>query len=418
MQSFLDDEIQWSNDLRTRLTGSHTHDQLIDRVQHQLEDVGLKVETDTYTFDKWESEPNPDNIHFSISGNDVAIASVFPYSGHTHDECLQAELMLLRGPLHFWGSAKGKIAVVPVSHRTIDMGSIVHTCSTLGALGLHRAAAAGVLGVVYAWEDTPPEEVKQQYTPFTLPYQEVPAVFVAGEAAEHSLSAAAAGKTARFKLTASIVKQQQTRTIWASIPGKNGHIALLNIAKDLVINQPKRTVVLVLVSGHLRIPAFTSHGQATTRWLDDHPEMWKGGPGQKRAVFGLGLEHFGAREFSARTSATSALVPTGRNEPELLYATTEETALICKEFWNISNPAERRISRPSALVYFGEAEPLMHKGIPTVALVTLPIYLLSLRQDDFVDFSMPLDGFGSVSVPSVVQKGWEIASVFYLYMSS
>jgi hypothetical protein len=40
--------------------------------------------------------------------------------------------------------------------------------------------------------------------------------------------------------------------------------------------RPKRTLVFVFVTGHLRLPAVTGHGQAATAWLTAHPEWWSG----------------------------------------------------------------------------------------------------------------------------------------------
>lgn len=38
----------------------------------------------------------------------------------------------------------------------------------------------------------------------------------------------------------------------------------------------------------------SKHGQATSTWLEAHPEMWKGEAGQARAVAGIAIEHLGA----------------------------------------------------------------------------------------------------------------------------
>lgn len=83
----------------------------------------------------------------------------------------------------------------------------------------------------------------------------------------------------------------------------------------------------------MRIPAVTSKGQATQRFLRDHPEVWAGGHGQRRAVAGLAVEHLGAREL-VDDPVTNTLRATGRIEPELLYATTPELAQLASQKWH------------------------------------------------------------------------------------
>ena len=99
-------------------------------------------------------------------------------------------------------------------------------------------------------------------------------------------------------------RDNTTRTIWAVVEGRsaahqtvllvshsdgtnileeNGHIGLVELARQMVAQPLARTVVFVLTAGHLRIPALTDDGQATSRWLRDHPEWWAGGPGNRPA---------------------------------------------------------------------------------------------------------------------------------------
>ncbi|KAE8336560.1 hypothetical protein BDV24DRAFT_141477 [Aspergillus arachidicola] len=124
------------------------------------------------------------------------------------------------------------------------------------------------------------------------------------------------------------------------------------------------------------MPALTKSGKATTRWLVDHPEFWKGGVGQRRAIAGLVIEHLGAVEFQESLS-TNSYSSTGKVQPEVLYATTKELAAITQQEWRGADPAFIRVSRPSNTSQFGEGAALSDKEIPNVSLVTGPLYLLA-----------------------------------------
>ncbi|MCA1545153.1 hypothetical protein GA0061099_10442 [Bradyrhizobium yuanmingense] len=46
------------------------------------------------------------------------------------------------------------------------------------------------------------------------------------------------------------------------------------------------------------------------------------------------------------------------------------------------------MSAPNAPIQFGEGQPLYLKGIPNIALVTVPQYLLSIEPGDYVDVAL------------------------------
>ena len=116
---------------------------------------------------------------------------------------------------------------------------------------------------------------------------------------------------------------------------------------------PQRTIVFVFTADHLRIPAVTGHGQATSRWLTDHPDWWAGGPGRRRAVSGLVIEHLGALEYRD-DPATGDYGPTGQAEPEPLYASTRELRMLVDIEWRGVEPGPTRVSVPNALMQLGE----------------------------------------------------------------
>jgi hypothetical protein len=161
---------------------------------------------------------------------------------------------------------------------------------------------------------------------------------------------------------------------------ENGHIGLLELARDAVLRPHRRNIVFVLTAGHLRIPAVSAHGQATSAWLEKHRDQWIGGPGNARAVAGLVIEHLGARKILGAAST--------QLEPELLYATTPELRDLVVKTWSGAGPAADSVYAPGPLIHFGEAEPLYERGIPAIALVSAPQYLLAERDGSGIDVTL------------------------------
>jgi hypothetical protein len=163
---------------------------------------------------------------------------------------------------------------------------------------------------------------------------------------------------------------------------ENGHIGLLQLARHVMAQPPQRTIVFVFTAGHLRIPAVTTgHGQATSRWLTDHRDWWAGGPGRRRAVSGLVIEHLGALEYRD-DPVTGDYGPTGDAEPEVLYASTRELRMLADLEWRGVEPGPTRVSVPNELM------PLYLERIPNMSLVTVPQYLLSTEPGDYVDVKL------------------------------
>ena len=383
----------------------------------------MQVREDVLRFSRWDLPSDPEGLRLTVGGQRVDISSAFPYSGTTGAAGARGPLCLLRGPLPRWGRARRGLAVVEIRNRELPFAAVVDSwdpknrwprtanplvAATLAGLGLQRARRAGVRGVIFAWRGINAANARRQYLPFTLPYQDIPAVFVAGDAADSVVAAARRGEPAELVLHATLTQNSPMRTVWAVVEGtrrpqetllvvshsdgtnvveENGHIGLVALARDVVANPPERSIAFVFVAGHLRIPAVTDEGQATSRWLHDHPECWAGGPGQRRAVAGLVIEHLGAREYRDDPK-TGTYGPTGRAEPELLYASTRELELMAETEWRGVEPGPTRVSAPNAVIQFGEGQPLYLKRIPNIALVTTPQYLLSVQAGDYVDVAL------------------------------
>ena len=404
-------------ELGPRFPGTAAHARLVDHVATSWSAMGLRVHEDVLRFDRWDLPRDPAGLRLTVAGEPVDIASVCPYSGTTGAAGVRGRLTRLRR-----SRSPGAIAVIELDNRRVPFdafvgsweagapwGEVSHPVLAAGLAverGLAKARRAGAGAVVFAWRGITAANARGQYVPFTLPYQDIPAVFVAGDAAASVLSGAQRGVDAELVLDAGVTADSTMRTVWTVVEGtrrphetvlvvshsdgtnvveENGHIGLVELAGDAVAHPPERTTVFVFTAGHLRIPAVVSgHGQATSRWLADHRAWWSGGDGQRRAVAGLVVEHLGAVEYDD-DPATDRYGPTGRAEPELLYASTRELKALADLEWRGAEPGPPRVCAPNPLIQFGEGQPLTLAGIPNISLVTAPQYLLSDQPGDYVD---------------------------------
>jgi hypothetical protein len=406
--------------LGQRETGSPPHAKFIDQIAREIESLRLPVHRESYRFNRWSLSDRSSDCELKVDGQKVTVASAYPYSGLTRPEGVSGQLALA-GCVPW--KMDGKIAVFDVPYPRVPIKLLVDDVEQLGngdfprtiahpvlaatAFGpdLAAAKAAGAIGVVAVWRrdatwprdgDMTPELADQQYVPFTFPYRDIPAVWVAGEKeGKQLLENARRGAVATLKLNASLSPGTVTDTVWTVVKGEitnesilvvthtdgvnvveeNGPIGVIELARMFADGpEPKRTLVFVFVTGHLRIPAVTSHGQATTAWLKAHPEWWSGKNGAPRAVAGLVIEHLGAR--------------TADGIPELAY-TTNATMRRVLERWEKANRTKGLtvIARPR-LLEIGEGEPLYQHGIPAISLANVPNYLLARNNTNFVDIEL------------------------------
>ena len=406
--------------LKSRRTGSPSHNMLIDHIETELNTMGLKVYTDTLNF-TYDSVMSPPMLN--VDGQDIAVSSAVPYSGDTGPDGVSGPLINLIGPEQppDWSKASGGIAVVNVTNSPLNqaaalelwpgspewgyaIGNPSFTSNTIVG-NLSNATDAGVKGIVYVWDHISSGNAYGQYVPFHNPEMGCPALYVARASARAVVEAANRGANATLTLSGILVDNTPTRSIWTVVNGtqnaaeaviinthtdgtnvveENGHIALLTKAKDLVMSPPKRTTILAFITGHIHTAAFSNTSRVTSRWLSDHPELWNGGPGQLQAVFASCVEHMGAVNWTEDLSK-DLYYPTGKQEDEYLYAATQELATLVQQNWVGANPNLTRVINPNVgpVVQPGEGQPFLAVGIPEVSLVTSPSWLLKEWQDDF-----------------------------------
>lgn len=414
------EQIKYLTDLGPRTSGSDAHRALIEQVADDFAVLGYDVHRDTHTFERWDA--GLDKIALSVCQEQVALSSAWPYSAETPVGGITAPLTLIRGASKNWKEAAGKIALIEVHNKAVPTSLLVDTWDgvypseemrspVLGQvfanIDLTEAKNAGVLGVVAVWVGITDEAARGQYVPFTNGYQGLPAVWAPASAHESLTVAAQRGDEATLMLAATRTPDATMDTLWVVSPGsgkhsnetvlvvthsdggnaveENGHLGLLALAKDAAIIEHDRTIVFILIAGHLRISAVTEHGQAATAWLDAHPEFWDGS--NYTAAAGLAIEHLGAKHYTT-DEHTGQYTWDGTSEPELLYATTAELAKLTRDVWNGAEIDKVKVVKPGPLVLFGESEPMYMQGIPTISLVTAPEYLLAEIDDDIVDIDV------------------------------
>lgn len=412
-------QIDRLRELGPRTSGNDAHRALIEDVAADLKELAYNVHRDTHTFDRWDA--TSDQVGLQIGQQQIPLSSAWPYSGKTGPEGVTGELVLVHGLRKNWRAAAGKIAVIEVQNLDVPARLLLDSWegdlpfetvanpvigSELAGTDLTKAREAGVLGLVAVWHGIADAAAHGQYLPFTRDYQDVPAVWVPESARRDVLTAAENSATATLTLNAQKTPASMD-TLWAVSPGtgphanesvlvlthsdggnaveENGHLGLVALARDAAATGHDRTIVFVYAAGHLRIPAVTKHGQATTAWLEAHRDLWSPDAGGLTAVAGLGIEHLGARHF-ATDPTTGEYAADGTLEPELLYATTTELAGLVRETWHGATEHASPV-KPGVLVHLGEGEPLYEAEIPAVALVTGPLYLLAELDDDLVDIN-------------------------------
>jgi len=417
-----DDIPQWLEKIErwgSRRTGSSSHLACIDWIAAEFKRMGLEVHKDEHSFSYYNLSEK--KVALSILNGDdtvmVAPSAAYPFSGLTDHHGIKGQLVYIPGKQY--GRAKGKIAVVEVPNKAVPTDALFDVqnefpkktdvlpeklnnavlSSTLFGPNLPAYRKAGALGVIAVWKNMSVGMAAGQFLPFTFPYRSIPALWTAGEDGRQVLDAAKAGKSACMILNGTLDTATKAATIWTTIEGEkqsetilvithtdgtnaveeNGFVGLLSIAKQLLASgkKPERTIVFVAVAGHLRLPDITHHKkeQATTIWLNEHPDLWDGKKNHRKAVAGLVLEHLGAMEWA---DVKGGYGPTGKPEIEVVYATSPQMQKVVNKSWQTRTvPFRSSVVTPRSIRHLGEGEPLYEAGIPAIAHLGIPSYLLT-----------------------------------------
>ncbi|WP_341347872.1 PA domain-containing protein [Paenibacillus sp. FSL H3-0469] len=424
--------IEIMNSFGSRTTGSEGHNQFIAWLQQQVTDMGLTVYRDEYTFDRWEEKTSS----VIIDNQEIHVSSAFPYSGETDSNGVTGELVYTK-PGEY-EDAKGKIAVVEIKNLKnfpialvmnlrntfkapdsipSDEGDLVLTTGLKHAK-LDEAKEQGVKAVIIVWDGVSDEKAEKQYLPFTEHYFGIPAVWVNKTEGKKVVNAAKEHKAGTVILEAEKQEHAPTESFYVKIEGKNkkesiivnthtdgvnvveedGAIGMLSMIRYLQQQeQPERTMIFTFVTGHFRLPEFKGTSQATSTWMQAHPELWDGTDGHLKAVAGLTVEHLGSLEW--KDNAYGQYGPTGEISTEFAYAGNEIMEAIWKKAVEDRSNTRTVILRGHNKFQFGESQPLFNAGIPMIGLIPMPDYLLvdsADREMDKFDVNLMHEQVGSL----------------------
>ncbi|OYP43593.1 hypothetical protein CG709_04365, partial [Lachnotalea glycerini] len=275
-----------------------------------------------------------------IDNEEVPVSAAYPYSGETDELGVTGELVYTKSGNYV--DVKGKIIVVEIdntkmlpmgfimnerqvfpqqNHVVLGDGDLVLT-STLQNPNLKKAKEMAAKAVILVWKGVSDEKVKDQYLPFTTKYAGIPAVWVNQTEGQKVIEAAQNHKQSTVILEAEKEENAVTESFYVTMEGKNkqesilinthtdgvnvveedGAIGMLSMIRYLSQTQPERTMVFAFVTGHFRLPDFKGTSQATSMWMQDHPELWDGKEGHMKAVAGITVEHLGSMEWKDNAS--------------------------------------------------------------------------------------------------------------------
>lgn len=411
--------IERINAFGPRLTASPAHRQSVDYIADELAAMGLDVHRQTHRIRRWT--PGRTSIRLD-DGAAVPVAAPYPYSGRTGTEGVTAPLIWFDKAPKDFAAARDRIAIVPVGRldlttlttlmlferraalpdNSADLADreVVPVLGPLTNIFLARARAAGARGVICLFEGLSDDLAQGQVLPFTTPYADCPALWVGEGQRDQLKQAAARGAKATLTLEAEL-EDAETDTLHVVLEGRNPHetiivnthtdgpnaceengpAGLLALARAHAARTDRnRTIILVFATGHFQIPQLVKgHGQATSAWLQRHPELWDGRPGHARAVAGLTLEHLGCTEWKDRNGRPA---PTGQLEREIVYATNA----VMEQVYRAAVAGRTRlrslvVAPRLAHIFLGEGAPLYQCGIPSISLVPGPDYLCQILPD-------------------------------------
>lgn len=431
--------VRQMTELGPRLPGTAAHNAFVDQLHSGFRSAGLRVQRDTHRFTRWLAQDFGLRILDGEHAGAVPVASYYTYSGRTPSSGVVGELSYL-GPLPtpslsgnplsaedlqtalqsfaaelptavqalvsgVPGGVSGRILVVEAPILPTPLGIVyplltyahdpAHTLSptddfkrvfttllTLPTLEVFKEA--GAAGVVFVL-DASPANAKGQYTPFVHGYQDFPALIVDREAGARLRAAATGTPRARLTLRASLDAGVPSDSLVATLPGRsrsgelmivhthtdgqnafeeNAGIAMVALARYFAKHRLNRTLVFSCVTGH-----FAAELPETEGFIHDHPDI------VERAVAQLTLEHLGATEW---LDDARGYHPSGAIEPAEIFHSLTPIAAAGVESLREADLRRTLLLRPIGPAFFGVGAGLHGAGIPSLAYISAPNYLLAL----------------------------------------
>jgi hypothetical protein len=417
-------------ELGPRLTATSAHLNFIDGLDEGFRDAGLKVTRDPQPFQQWLAE----DFALEVAGKPVPVASYYTYSGKTAPAGVSGQLVYA-GPIPsppsspdglqtyletlpdaiqallaaVPGGVQGRIVLMDAPIAPLVAGALDplltyrhdpnHTISetddykrawtTLASVPrLDPFKAAGAAGAVFAL-DASAANARGQYTPFIWGYMDLPALFVDRDTGAKLRTQAITAPKATLTLTATLTNTKSDSLV-AILPGstdevlvvnthtdgqnafeENAGIACVALAKHFAAS-PKsarnRTLVFSCVTGH-----FSGGQQPQTQgFIDDHPDLIA------KTAAAITIEHFGAQEWNDDARGYHY---TGRVEIGAIFHSQTPIFQPAIDSLQATNLERTELLRPAGVTFFGVGAALHQKGVPSVAYIAGPNYLLALDGD-------------------------------------
>jgi hypothetical protein len=417
-------------ELGPRLTATSPHLNFIDGLDDGFRRAGLSVTRDPQPFQQWLAQ----DFALEVAGKQVPVASYYTYSGKTTPQGVSGDLVYV-GPLPtppsdpaalpdyanalptavqallaaVPGGVQGRIVLMdaPIAPLVVggldplltyrhDPGNTMsetddykRAWTTLASIPrLDPFKAAGAAGVVFAL-DASPENARGQYTPFIWGYFDLPALIVDREVGNKLRAQAVTVPKARLTLTATLTNTKSDSLV-ATLPGATDEILLVNTHTDgqnafeenagiacvalaehfaaMPKSARQRTLVFSCVTGH-----FSGGGQPQTQgFIDDHPDLIA------KSAAAITIEHFGSQEWN---DDVHGYHPTGQVEVGAIFHSQTPIIQPAIESIQAANLVRSELLRPAAATFFGVGASLHEKGVPSVAFIAGPNYLLALDGD-------------------------------------
>jgi hypothetical protein len=410
------DWLSWMAKLGPKFTGNQAHQTYTDFLESHMRSSGLEVTLESYTFPRWEARRYEITINpASGQSSKVPVTSYFPYSGQTPAQGVTGELVYVGSDESpNLSGLSGKIALVecPVKARPFaewyqtwgvyppNESFPTTTSPARGPLSdLAPFRKAGAVAVILGWTDISDANAADQYTPFSRPPQNIPALYVGRESTARLRALAGNNTRVTVVLEADVIPDSPTRTILATLPGassdeviivnthtdgtnateENGGIAILALAKyfsKMPKMSRKRTLVFPLATGHFASPWVPSIRGV----IEKHPDLIK------KAVAAVAIEHLGCREWMDDSSWNYKA--TGKNEWSVAISPLKSTADVMLE--GLQGSQDRAgVVNPAHGGWFGEGGSLARAGIPTIGYIPQPNYLLAAPANGCIEKLSP-----------------------------
>jgi hypothetical protein len=368
-------------------TGSVSHRAWIDWLGTRLQAAGITPRRQTFRFPYWQ----PHSYGLWLDGEPVHATGYRPHSGSTGPGGVTAPMVYAgKAPTLDFSGAAGKIALVDVEPlaRPGGLAGSTPVQTGMGAPNIDAAAKAGAKAVVYIWNGFSDANAQWQMQPFFGPPTASPTLWVGQAAGERLKAAAAHGARLKFVLDATVHEDTPSDTVWGVLPGATDEVVIVNTHTDgcnateengglavtslawalsrLPKGERRKTYVFLMTTGHF------SHGfiQGAPSWQKENPEL------MARAVACMTCEHLGAREWR---DVDGVYQPTGGFTPATAYTWTKPMARLFTEVVAASHADPMTAVDPTGpgQRFYGEGASFWRAGVPTVAYITGPDYLMA-----------------------------------------